>query len=114
MKKIAIALLAMIAAVLFLAPISFFLGGCSPAATNLPSTSIPLSDAATATIQSTCQHLTLPTVSCYPSTDAGLASCVAGLTNMQQLQFAPNVDYACASSADSRAAAAKCQGISCP
>jgi hypothetical protein len=91
-----------------------FLIACSPAATNLPSTSIPLGDAAAATVESTCEHLTLPAVGCYPATSAGLASCVAGITNMTQLGFAPNVDFVCASNASSRAIANGCQGISCP
>jgi hypothetical protein len=91
-----------------------FLIACSPAATNLPSTSIQLGDAAAATVESTCEHLALPAVGCYPATPAGLASCVAGITNMTQLGFAPNVNFECASSATSRATAAKCQGISCP
>ena len=107
MKTIFVTLLAATLPVLF--PF-----GCSPAATNLPTTSTPLSDAATASIESVCEHLSLPSIGCYPATAAGLASCVAGITNMTQLGFAPSVNLTCASTATSRTTATNCQGISCP
>jgi hypothetical protein len=77
--------------------------GCPPQPTSLP----PLSDAAAASVETTCQHLV--TVGCYPTS----ATCFTGIGNMVQTGLAP-IDLACAMDAGSRDAASLCVGVSCP